>query len=150
VSIRRLLPVPLAAALIAVAGCGGGDETAATTQTITVETETTTGSTEAGTSTEGETDTEGATATTTADESGNVQAGAKVFASAGCGGCHTLAAAGSTGNVGPNLDDRKPSFDKVVERVTEGKPPMPSFKGQLTEQQINDVAAYVSSSTRGS
>jgi cytochrome c6 len=148
VGIRRLLPVPLAVALLAAAGCGGGDENVATTQTITFQTETTTSSTQAGTSTEGETETEGTTGTTTAED-GDVQAGAKVFASAGCGGCHTLAAAGSTGNVCPNLDDRKPSFDKVVERVTEGKSPMPSFKGQLTAKQINDVAAYVSSSTRG-
>jgi mono/diheme cytochrome c family protein len=65
--------------------------------------------------------------------------------SAGCSGCHTLADAGAAGNVGPNLDQTKPSFDKVVERVTNGKPPMPSFKGQLTDQQIQDVAAYVSS-----
>ena len=43
---------------------------------------------------------------------------------------------------------RSPSFDKVVERVTNGKAPMPSFKGQLSEQQIRDVAAYVSESTR--
>jgi mono/diheme cytochrome c family protein len=62
----------------------------------------------------------------------------------GCGGCHTLAAAGSSGQVGPNLDDAKPSSDLVVERVTNGKGPMPSFKGELSEQQIEDVAAYVS------
>ena len=35
-------------------------------------------------------------------------AGEAVFASAGCGGCHTLEAAGSSGNVGPNLDEAKP------------------------------------------
>jgi mono/diheme cytochrome c family protein len=64
--------------------------------------------------------------------------------------CHTLADAGASGTVGPNLDQAKPSFDLVVERVTNGKSPMPSFKGQLTEQQIRDVAAYVSESTRGS
>jgi mono/diheme cytochrome c family protein len=72
-----------------------------------------------------------------------------VFASAGCTGCHTLAAAGSNGNVGPNLDEAKPSMDKVVERVTEGKGVMPSFQGQLSDQQIQDVAAFVSQSTRG-
>ena len=37
--------------------------------------------------------------------------GKEVFASAGCGGCHTLAAAGSSGTTGPNLDDAKPSAD---------------------------------------
>lgn len=102
----------------------------------------TTGGTTAGT-TEGETETQGG--------QGDAAAGEAVFASAGCGSCHTLAAAGSTGNVGPNLDDVKPSFDKVVERVTEGAPPMPAFgnDGLLDDQQIQDVAAYVVQSTSG-
>ena len=63
-----------------------------------------------------------------------------------CGGCHTLAAAGTTGTVGPNLDDAKPSKDLVVERVTNGMGAMPPFKDVLNEQQINAVADYVSSS----
>ena len=66
--------------------------------------------------------------------------------SAGCGGCHTLAAAGTNGSVGPNLDDASPSYDKVVERVTNGQGAMPSFKDDLSAQEINDVAAFVSSS----
>jgi mono/diheme cytochrome c family protein len=78
-------------------------------------------------------------------EKGDPAAGKQVFESAGCKSCHTLADAGATGTVGPNLDEAKPSYDLVVERVTNGKPPMPSFKGQLTEKQIQDVAAYVSS-----
>jgi mono/diheme cytochrome c family protein len=84
------------------------------------------------------------TQTETQGGKGNAEAGAAVFASAGCVSCHTLAAANATGTVGPNLDEAKPSYDKVVERVTNGKAPMPSFKGQLSEQQIQDVAAYVS------
>ena len=80
---------------------------------------------------------------------GDAAAGEQVFASAGCGGCHTLEAAGSSGNVGPNLDDAKPDAALVVERVTKGKPPMPSFAGQLDEQQIEDVAAFVVASTHG-
>jgi mono/diheme cytochrome c family protein len=87
---------------------------------------------------------------TTPAEGGNAAAGKEVFASAGCVGCHTLKAAGANGTVGPNLDAAKPSFDKVVERVTNGKAPMPSFKGQLTEQQIKDVAAFVSQSAGAS
>jgi cytochrome c6 len=62
-----------------------------------------------------------------------------------CGGCHTLADAGSTGTVGPNLDDSQPSFDLVVDRVTNGAGAMPPFRDTLSAQQINDVAAYVSS-----
>jgi sulfite dehydrogenase len=69
-----------------------------------------------------------------------------VFATAGCGGCHTLSAAGTNGSVGPNLDDASPSYDKVVERVTNGQGAMPSFKDDLSAQEINDVAAFVSSS----
>lgn len=76
---------------------------------------------------------------------GDAAAGKQVFLSAGCGGCHTLAAAGSGGNVGPNLDKAKPAAALVKERVTNGKGAMPSFKGQLSDTQIADVAAYVSS-----
>jgi mono/diheme cytochrome c family protein len=75
--------------------------------------------------------------------------GAKVFASAGCAGCHTLKDAGATGNVGPNLDQAKPPLDLIVDRVTNGKAPMPAFAGQLTPQQIQDVAAYVVQATKG-
>ena len=50
-----------------------------------------------------------------------------MFASAGCGGCHTLAAAGATGNVGPSLDVSKPTEALVIDRVTNGKGAMPSF-----------------------
>ena len=66
-----------------------------------------------------------------------------------CGGCHTLAAAGTTGTVGPNLDDAMPSKDLVVERVTNGMGQMPPFKDVLNEEQINAVADYVSSSAGG-
>jgi mono/diheme cytochrome c family protein len=76
---------------------------------------------------------------------GSTAAGKEVFANAGCGTCHTLADAGTTGTVGPNLDEAKPSADLVVERVTNGMGAMPSFKGQLSEEQITEVAAYVSS-----
>jgi cytochrome c6 len=81
---------------------------------------------------------------------GDAAAGKKVFETAGCTSCHTLADAGATGTVGPNLDEAKPSHDLAVERVTNGKPPMPPFKDQLSEQQIQDVAAYVVQATSGS
>jgi len=83
------------------------------------------------------------------EETGDAAAGKKVFASAGCSGCHTLAAAGSSGNVGPNLDEAKPDRDLIHDRVTNGKGPMPPFKGQLSEKQIEDVVAFVYSSTHG-
>ena len=73
--------------------------------------------------------------------------GAKVFASAGCGSCHTYSKAGSSGSIGPNLDDLAPSFDTVVRQVTNGGGAMPPFKDQLSEQEIRDVAAFVSDSS---
>ncbi len=76
---------------------------------------------------------------------GGATDGKTIFATAGCTGCHTLAAAGSHGTVGPNLDDAKPSKELVIDRVTNGMGGMPSFKGQLSEAQIQAVAEYVSS-----
>ena len=80
---------------------------------------------------------------------GDATAGKAVFESAGCTACHTLSAAGSTGTVGPNLDQAQPSFDLVVQRVTLGQGGMPSFQDQLQPQQIADVAEFVSSSAGG-
>jgi mono/diheme cytochrome c family protein len=76
--------------------------------------------------------------------SGGDTDGKAIFASAGCGGCHTLAAAGSSGTVGPNLDEAKPSLELAIDRVTNGLGGMPSFKGQLSEAQIRAVATFVS------
>jgi mono/diheme cytochrome c family protein len=69
--------------------------------------------------------------------------GESIFASAGCGGCHTLAAAGSTGTVGPNLDESQPSLELAVDRITNGQGGMPAFAGQLSEEQIQAVAEFV-------
>jgi mono/diheme cytochrome c family protein len=69
--------------------------------------------------------------------------GAAVFASAKCKSCHTLAKADASGTVGPNLDQVKPTADLVKLFVTKGQGAMPSFKGQLTPEQIDQVAAYV-------
>jgi len=72
--------------------------------------------------------------------------GAAVFKSAGCGTCHTLAAAGASGNLGPNLDKLHPSAAAVQAQVLRGGGGMPSFRSQLTPAQISDVAAFVASS----
>lgn len=71
--------------------------------------------------------------------------GKTIFLTAGCTGCHTLKDAGSHGTVGPNLDQRKPPESRVVDRVTNGKGVMPSFKSKLSPAQIEAVAKYVSS-----
>ena len=70
--------------------------------------------------------------------------GKQVFAQAGCGACHTLKDAGSSGAVGPNLDGAKPAKARVILRVTNGQGVMPSFKGKLSTDQISAVADYVS------
>jgi cbb3-type cytochrome c oxidase subunit III len=75
----------------------------------------------------------------------NAKTGKEVFEAAGCTGCHTLKDAGSTGTVGPNLDQAKPSEQLAIQRVTNGAGAMPPFKGQLTDAQIKAVAKYVSS-----
>ena len=75
---------------------------------------------------------------------GDAAAGKVVF-TGNCGGCHTLSDAGTNGAIGPNLDDRQPSAELVTERVTNGRGAMPAFSETLTETQIADVAAYVSS-----
>jgi hypothetical protein len=72
------------------------------------------------------------------------QAGAAVFASAGCANCHTLKAAGASGTVGPNLDQLQPSADAVRGIVSSGGGGMPSFTGKLSADQIAAVASYVS------
>ena len=117
------------------AGCGGEEEATPSPQTVSGKT------TPAHT-----TSTSTTTTTTTPAPAGNAAAGKTVFTgSAGCSGCHTLADAGATGTVGPNLDQLKPPYDKVVTQVTNGGAVMPAFKSTLTPQQIADVAAYVSS-----
>lgn len=60
-----------------------------------------------------------------------------------CGSCHTLKAAGTTGAIGPNLDQLKPSFPVAQRQVIHGGGVMPAFKGRLTDQQITAVAKYV-------
>ncbi len=61
-----------------------------------------------------------------------------------CGSCHTLAEAGTMGEVGPNLDELMPEAALVEKQVTEGGGGMPAFQGVLTREEIGAVAAYVS------
>jgi mono/diheme cytochrome c family protein len=72
--------------------------------------------------------------------------GEAIFKGAGCAGCHTLSAAGSTGTTGPNLDQLKPSAAVVAHQVMVGGGLMPSFQRTLSPAQIQAVAKYVSSS----
>ena len=79
---------------------------------------------------------------------GDPEAGKTVFTS-NCGGCHTLEAAGTNGQVGPNLDQAQPELALIVQRVRKGQGAMPPFEDQFDVEQIRDVAAYVYDSTHG-
>jgi len=129
---RRILLLAFAAVTAAavLSACGGGTE---------IEDAATTGVTETQPS------------ETQAEDGGDPAAGAEVFATAGCGGCHTLSDAGSTGTTGPNLDARVPEIDeeRIIDRVTNGGQNMPAFDDRLEEQQIRDVAAYLVDAASG-
>jgi mono/diheme cytochrome c family protein len=126
----------LAAFALALGGCGGGGDDGG-----------------------GEAVPNGGTAPATSEDGGggggstgqgNAKLGVLIWHEQGCVNCHELAdagigATGRAGVVGPNLDEAKPSYDLVVERVTNGKGEMPSFSEQLLPSEIQDVAAYVSS-----
>jgi mono/diheme cytochrome c family protein len=62
-----------------------------------------------------------------------------------CAGCHTLAAAGATGTIGPNLDQLKPPFARIKRQVIHGGLIMPPFQNVLTAAQITAVAKFVAS-----
>jgi mono/diheme cytochrome c family protein len=64
-----------------------------------------------------------------------------------CAGCHTLADAGATGSVGPNLDDTRLDEAGIAAMVRSGGGGMPSFGGTLQPEQIDEVAAYVASAS---
>jgi mono/diheme cytochrome c family protein len=78
-----------------------------------------------------------------ANANADAAAGRSVFASAGCGTCHTLRAAGTNGLIGPNLDSLRPTYAQVRTKVRRGGGGMPSFAGRLSAAQIRDVAAFV-------
>ena len=64
-----------------------------------------------------------------------------------CGTCHILQAAESTGNIGPNLDQLKPSIDQIIYAVTNGIGVMQAWDGILSQEEIEAVAYYVFNST---
>ena len=93
----------------------------------------------------------GGGAATTGGESGGAQteqasAGKSTFAST-CGGCHTLSAAGTNGQVGPNLDDMKPDEETVLSAIERGPGVMP--ENLLEGAKAEEVATYVAENAGG-
>jgi mono/diheme cytochrome c family protein len=117
----RTLCAGLAALALVLAGCGGGDDSSSSSSSTQQSTSTAAGGAE------------------------SASAAGKTIFTSNCGGCHTLADAGTNGQVGPELDKLKPDKGTVQRQVTNGGGKMPAFKGKLTDAQIDQVATYVSS-----
>ena len=82
---------------------------------------------------------------TFADEA-KMKKGLEIFnETAGCAACHVLKAAGSVGNIGPNLDTVSMTIESVTDMVTHGLGVMPAFgEGEiLTKEEIEIVSYYV-------
>jgi mono/diheme cytochrome c family protein len=104
---------------------------------------------------------EAAEVTTEADATAAAEQGGELFASAGCTGCHTLAAAGSTGTTGPNLDGTLKNKDEAYIRtaivdpndtIAKDYPPdvMPQDYGtSFSPEEIDALVAYLVESTSG-
>lgn len=102
-------------------------------------------------------DAQGATGSASA---GDATAGAQVFTDQGCGGCHSLAANSSTGQIGPNLDealvDKDEAFietsivdpgDFVEEGFSDGIMPT-TYADDIPPDQLPDLVSYLFESTR--
>ena len=166
---RRVLPVLLVLAAVAVGATGCFESKVANTtiageitvglgtdaQTVTPSTagssdatteqgSTQQGSTQQGSTGEAESTGEQSSGTTTGGGSGaDLAAGKSLFTNT-CGGCHALKDAGTTGNVGPDLDSLAPlTAERVAKQIENGGGPMPPKL--LTGQDAANVAAYVAS-----
>lgn len=60
-----------------------------------------------------------------------------------CAVCHTLEDAGTTGTIGPNLDELQPDADRIRKTMMEGMGAMPSFADSLDESQRDAIIHYV-------
>lgn len=118
--VSALALVALALAALALAGCGGDDGGEEAAETPPAET-----------------------------GAGAAAASGEAVFTANCAGCHTLEAAGASGQVGPDLDELQPDADRVAEQVRNGGGGMPAFADQLTDEEIQAVADYVAENAGG-
>ncbi len=85
-----------------------------------------------------------------ADEA-KMKKGLEIFnETAACAACHILKAAGSQGNIGPNLDTVSMTIESVVDMVTNGLGVMPAFGegDMLTKEEIETVSYFVVNSVK--
>jgi cytochrome c6 len=142
-----LVILALAGALV-VSGCGGGGSSSS----ATTEEGASSNEEEAAEEKSEEGETGGAEAEEESEKEarsgeGSLAAEGKEVFTTNCGSCHTLKAAGTTGTVGPNLDELEPDLATVEHQVVNGGGPMPAFgnEGILNAKEIKAVATYVSS-----
>lgn len=132
---RRL--APLLGVTFLLAGCGGGQTVLPTAEKVI-----------------------GTLPTATTAAAGDPKAGAVLFTSQGCGGCHIFKPAGTNGKIGPDLDKlaeyaktaNRGSFEEFTREsianpsayVEKGyQPTMPDFGQTLSAKQISDIVAYL-------
>ena len=164
-----IVAIALASAVV-IAGCGGSGGTTATGQGVPAGSNTPEKTEETKVEEEPAEESESAEATEeesaaeepaeeesgapASEESGESEAGSTAMTAEGktiftttCGTCHTLSEAGTSGTVGPNLDELKPSESTVEHQVINGGGPMPAFgkEGTLSPEEVKAVATYVSS-----
>jgi cytochrome c551 len=131
ITARRIALALVALVLfIGVTACGGGDDEGSGDTTETTATDTT------------------ATDETTTTDETSVASGRDVFV-AECASCHTFADAGSTGAIGPNLDESTLDEAAVESQVRSGGGGMPAFEGQLSDEEIQAVSGYVVAERQG-
>src|ERR1700742_3265150 len=131
-----LIVVLAFAGALVIAGCGGGSSSSS--ETTSEEPAETAGPEEEATE-------EPAEEEAGAGKSAMAAEGKSIFTST-CGSCHTLKAAGTSGEVGPDLDELEPSQGTVEHQVQNGGGGMPAFgkEGTLSAEEIKAVATYVS------
>jgi menaquinol-cytochrome c reductase cytochrome b/c subunit len=87
----------------------------------------------------------------TGDEAFDSLPAAETIATAGCTNCHNFGAGG--GAVGPGLSDGSPTFAEDVEgikqQIEQGGGGMPAYEGQLTDEQITQVAEFIAGLATG-
>jgi mono/diheme cytochrome c family protein len=82
-------------------------------------------------------------------ESGGGGDDPKSIFSSNCGSCHVLQDAGTTGTVGPSLDQARPEFQEAFTQIKNGGGGMPAFGGQMTDEEIRALARYIVRVTQG-